>query len=69
MVVCADCGNNCCNGGSGKSMYDKDCNCDEAYDHQSKYLADNSSVSFEKDERVDAKKNNTFGPYKANDDG
>jgi len=31
-VICPNCGNNCCNGGSGKNCPD---NCDEAYKCQS----------------------------------
>lgn len=45
MVVCADCGNNCCNGGSGKS-FGKNCDCREAYEHQAEYWKDKQSVTF-----------------------
>ncbi len=37
IVICAACGNNCCNGGSGK-INGIICNyCDEAYKHQEIY--------------------------------
>lgn len=32
-VQCA-CGNNCCNGGSGRSIGRNDCDCDDAYELQ-----------------------------------
>lgn len=38
FVRCGYCGNNCCNGGSGKSLRDFDCHCTEAYDIQHKGL-------------------------------
>lgn len=35
MVVCGNCGNNCCNGASGKTGSQSiDCDCDDAYDMQ-----------------------------------
>lgn len=50
-VLCADCGNNCCNGGTGRSIYDKDCDCEEAYAHQELFWSDPASVIFVKDTR------------------
>ena len=34
IVICGICGNNCCNGGSGKTTGTTNCNCDEAYSIQ-----------------------------------
>lgn len=45
IVICYNCQNNCCNGGS-KCQY-----CEEAYEHQDLYFQDQNSISFEKDER------------------
>jgi len=36
MVICADCGINCCNGGT-KEVNGKKCGCKEAYEHQDLY--------------------------------
>ena len=47
MVICADCGNNCCNAMTG-NIDGNPCGCKEAYDHQSKYHIDNNSVVFKK---------------------
>jgi len=48
IVICASCGNNCCNGGSGQvpvgGIMVPCGDCDEAYEHQEKYLADPDSV-------------------------
>ena len=45
MVICATCGNNCCNGGSGQ-VDGKTCpDCDEAYEHQ-KIMWDNGDIEF-----------------------
>jgi len=46
MVICADCGNNCCNGSSGRGLGTSECNCDEAYEHQTLYYRDKSSIEF-----------------------
>lgn len=50
MVLCADCGNNCCNAGTGE-VDGKRCGCDEAYEHQAAYWKNNDSVRFAKDSR------------------
>ena len=46
MVICADCNNNCCNGGTGK-VNGENCGCKEAYAHQDEYWKDKNSVTFE----------------------
>jgi len=59
MVLCASCGNNCCNGGSGVSTGEDgrpivvSCpdTCSEAYAHQDAYAKDHTSVVFAKDTR------------------
>lgn len=55
MVLCADCGNNCCNGASGNS-FGKNCDCSEAYAHQAAYWKDHNSVKFAKDDRKEPDK-------------
>jgi hypothetical protein len=50
MVICADCGNNCCNAGTGE-VNGKQCGCDEAYAHQEAYWTDKDSVRFASDVR------------------
>ena len=50
MVLCATCGNNCCNGGSGTVNGETCRDCDEAYEHQDAYGKDPNSVRFAKDE-------------------
>lgn len=50
MVICADCGNNCCNAGT-KEVDGKRCGCNEAYEHQSAWCGDPSSVTFANDVR------------------
>lgn len=50
MIVCADCGNNCCNGGTG-DVDGKRCGCEEAYAHQDAYWKDRSGVQFVRDVR------------------
>ena len=50
MVVCADCGNNCCNGGT-KELHGRACGCAEAYSHQTAWYEDPRSVTFAKDVR------------------
>ena len=50
MVVCADCGNNCCNA-STNTVNGKMCGCEEAYAHQDAYWKNPNSVRFVKDER------------------
>jgi len=51
MVVCADCGNNCCNASTGNRPDGIRCGCDEAYKHQAMFWAEPTSVRFAKDER------------------
>lgn len=51
MVICATCGNNCCNGGYGEGDGQKCPDCPEAYDHQDASWKDNSSVRFATDSR------------------
>lgn len=34
MVICPDCGNNCCNGGTGKLPSGEECGCEAAYQFQ-----------------------------------
>lgn len=55
MVVCADCGNNCCNAGTSE-INGVRCGCAEAYEHQSAYWKDKTSVKFAKDDRKDPSK-------------
>jgi len=50
MVVCADCGNNCCNAGTGE-INGRRCGCEEAYAHQAEYWQNNDRVRFTKDVR------------------
>lgn len=50
MVICADCGNNCCNAGTGE-VNGKRCGCDEAYAHQTAYWQDKKNIKFAKDTR------------------
>lgn len=47
MVICADCGNNCCNGGTGE-VHGKRCGCAEAYAHQDVHFRDKHSIRFAK---------------------
>jgi hypothetical protein len=51
MVICADCGNNCCNAGT-KDIDGKPCGCDEAYEHQTMFWKDPSNITFAKDIRA-----------------
>lgn len=53
MVICAACGNNCCNGSYGPEPgADSSClGCPEAYEHQRVYWSDHDSVRFTKDVR------------------
>ena len=37
-VRCGYCGNNCCNGGTGKLPDGSECGCDEAYEKQSREM-------------------------------
>ena len=50
MVLCANCGNNCCNGGSGDYVNGEHIKCidacRDAYRVQNAYWADNKSVTF-----------------------
>lgn len=50
MVICTDCGNNCCNAGTGE-INGKRCGCDEAYAHQTAYWQDKKGIRFAKDTR------------------
>jgi hypothetical protein len=43
-VICPNCGNNCCNGGSGKDCSD---NCKAAYEYQNKHFDANTQPSRE----------------------
>jgi hypothetical protein len=51
MVLCATCGNNCCNAGYGDVNGEKCADCPEAYEHQSAFWKDQNSVKFAKDDR------------------
>jgi hypothetical protein len=51
MVICADCGNNCCNASTGTLENGERCGCDEAYEDQAAYWKDPTSVEFAKDIR------------------
>lgn len=52
MVLCADCGNNCCTGGTGTiDINGQQCGCVEAYVHQYAYWKNPKSVKFVKDNR------------------
>lgn len=51
MVLCATCGNNCCNAGYGEVDGKKCTDCPEAYDHQDAYWKDKDNVRFAKDSR------------------
>jgi hypothetical protein len=57
FVRCADCGNNCCNGGSGRSIHDKDCDCTEAYEHQDILWKNPELIQFASDTRETDKEN------------
>lgn len=59
MVICADCGNNCCNGGT-KDIDGVPCGCKEAYEDQDAYLKDPECVRFEKDARDTAPRTPPF---------
>lgn len=50
MVICNDCGNNCCNGGTGE-IEGKPCGCEEAYTHLIIYINDCNMIKFAKDIR------------------
>ncbi len=54
MVLCADCGNNCCNAGTG-DVDGKRCGCDEAYAHQDLHHKDPAGIQFAADDRETAK--------------
>lgn len=41
MVICADCGNNCCNGTEGCLS------CAEAYSHQDIFYQDETAITFQ----------------------
>lgn len=56
MVICADCGNNCCNSGT-RNVNGKRCGCEEAYEHQAMQWNNANSVRFAKDTRA-----TTVGP-------
>jgi hypothetical protein len=60
MVLCSVCNNNCCNGGSGKTINGSDCDCKEAYEHQDIYSETPEMITFEKDIRAEKK---TEGPW------
>lgn len=60
MVICADCGNNCCNGSRGRSI--AECDCDEAYEHQQIYWKDSSKIEFAED--LSSKKRNVILTFK-----
>lgn len=47
MVICADCDNNCCNGGTGE-VNGKRCGCKEAYEHQDVLFEGRKSIKFAK---------------------
>ena len=55
MVLCADCGNNCCNAGTGNLPNGDRCGCDEAYSHQDLHRKDPKGVQFASDIRETAK--------------
>lgn len=55
-VVCATCGNNCCNGGYGEVNGQKCPDCPEAYDHQDVVRKDPDSIRFSLDERLAARR-------------
>jgi hypothetical protein len=50
IVICADCGNNCCNGGTGE-VDGARCGCSEAYEDQDAYWKNPDCVRFAKDIR------------------
>lgn len=45
MVICADCGNNCCNACTGQ-INGVNCGCDEAYAHQDIFWKNKSAIVF-----------------------
>jgi hypothetical protein len=47
MVICATCGNNCCNGGYGTVDGVECTDCPEAYHFQEMFWKDPNSVKFE----------------------
>lgn len=46
MVICATCNNKCCNGSNGKIVKGIDCDCQEAYEHQTIYYENTSNIEF-----------------------
>ena len=58
MVLCPTCGNNCCNGSSGKHMRGVDCDCDDAYAHQRKYNKNMYQAKFPKNVLVTIEEQN-----------
>lgn len=50
MVICADCGNNCCNAGTN-DIGGRPCGCSEAYEHQGVLWKDPTNITFANDLR------------------
>lgn len=46
MVICADCCNNCCNGGTKTLPDGKECGCAQAYEHQTIYWDSPDEITF-----------------------
>lgn len=46
MIICATCGNNCCNGGYGKINGEPCKDCPDAYDVQDAYWENPSNIIF-----------------------
>jgi len=59
MVICADCGNNCCNGGT-RDINGSPCGCDEAYEDQEAHSKDPECVKFAHDIRDDVIRGQLF---------
>ena len=51
MVICADCGNNCCNAGTNTFENGERCGCKEAYEDQDAWHKDPNCVEFARDIR------------------
>lgn len=52
IVICADCGNNCCNASTQVLENGATCGCEEAYEHQAILWTAPSSITFARDIRV-----------------
>lgn len=56
IVICADCGNNCCNVSTQVLDDGSMCGCQEAYAHQDVMWEDPFGITFAKDERANSRR-------------